>query len=126
MTKEKVSDNPALEMIKEQGDSGTSKIVTLPNGVRVSILPVSATLLDEVTARIVDPEPPMFFNEKKERDEPNPSDPDYLKELNANDRRRLVASFDVMTALTPSSFSASDVSIERIFAWGWGLWSNAP
>lgn len=94
--KEEKTANPALEMAKEQ-QSDTGKVYVLQNGTRISILPVSATLLDEVTARIIDPEPPMFFNENKQRDEPNPADPTYLKELSANERKRLVASLDVMT-----------------------------
>jgi len=96
MTKENDSVNPALEMAKEH-KSDTGKVYVLKNGARVSILPVSATLLDEVTARVIDPEPPMFFNENKQREEPNPSDPTYLRELAVNERKRLVASLDVMT-----------------------------
>src|SRR3989339_1798013 len=38
----------------------------------------------------------------------------------------LPASFDVITALTPLSFSAFDVSMESILAWAWGLCKRAP
>ena len=71
-------------------------IITLENGVRIRILPVSATLIDEVTSRIEDPEVPMWKNPDKDRDEPNPNDPKYIKALRDADRRRGVASMDAM------------------------------
>lgn len=97
MKQESKDQNPALELAKEQHSGGAGTVYNLPNGAKVAILPVSATLLDEVTARITDPEPPMWFNPAKEKDEPNPMDPGHIKALAAADRRRLVASFDVMT-----------------------------
>ena len=88
--------NPALELIKDVS-KGEDKVLTLPGNIQVMVMPVSATLLDEVTSRIVDPEPPMFYNEQKDREEPNPLDPSFIKELQANERKRQVAIMDVMT-----------------------------
>jgi hypothetical protein len=87
--------NPALEVSKEILKGNNEPIVLL-SGIRINILPVSATLLDEMSSRIVDPEPPVVYIEAKDRHEPNPNDPDYLKELAANDRRRNTAAFDIM------------------------------
>jgi hypothetical protein len=52
--------------------------------------------VDEVTNRIQDPEVPIWHNEEKDRDEPNPSDPDYLKALEDANRERGVAAIDTM------------------------------
>lgn len=94
--KKENSANPALELSKELG-SEKDNVFSLPGGIEVMVLPVSATLLDEVTSRVVDPDPPMFHNEQKDRDEPNPLDPNYIKALQTNERKRQVAIMDIMT-----------------------------
>ena len=90
--------NPALDVAKEvlQGNQDTTEDILLPSGVQIKILPVSATLLDEMSSRVVDPEPPMVYIEAKDREEPNPSDPEYIKQLEENERKRNVAAFDIM------------------------------
>jgi hypothetical protein len=89
--------NPALEMAKEAQDSNTGNVpYTLADGTRIAILTVSATLLDEVASRIVDPPVPQRFNPDKGKDEEYPLDPEYHRQLAANERRRNTAAMDVM------------------------------
>jgi hypothetical protein len=85
----------ALDVAKERSD-GTEVTVALPYGVQGTIVPVPPQLVDEVTNRIKDPDIPMWTNEDKGRDEPNPSDPDYLRELEEANRARGIAAIDTM------------------------------
>lgn len=71
-------------------------IIELAIGGRAKLLPVSATLLEEVNNTIAIPEPPMQMNEDKGREQPNPTDPDYIKAVEAANRKRGVAAMDVM------------------------------
>lgn len=95
MTGNKNGSNPALSVAKDAKGTSNEPIV-LPGGARINIMPVSATLLDEVSSRVVDPSPPMVYIESKDREEPNPLDPMYIKELERNERRRNVAAMDIM------------------------------
>jgi hypothetical protein len=70
--------------------------VTLPNGVRIRVNGVAASLIDAVTSRIREPEIPMAYIQDKEREEPNPSDPKYQKELEEIGRKRGIAAIDAM------------------------------
>jgi hypothetical protein len=88
--------NPALEVTKEFATGKEDEPIVLPNGVRIEILPVSATLLDEMSSRIEDPVVPMWYNEKKDKEEENPLDPGYKKALEEAERKRNVAAFDIM------------------------------
>jgi hypothetical protein len=74
-------------------DDGRIKLST---GYAAKILPVSASLIDQVTAKIVDPEIPMWMNEDKGREEPNPGDPAYLAALDAAARERGIAAMDAL------------------------------
>jgi hypothetical protein len=85
----------AIDVAKERSD-GLEVTVDLPYGVKGIIVPVPPQLVDEVTNRIQDPEVPIWHNEEKDRDEPNPSDPDYLKALEEANRARGVAAIDTM------------------------------
>lgn len=49
------------------------------SGVRVRIKGVSPSLIQDVISRIKPPKIPIWYNEKKGRDEPNPNAPDYLQ-----------------------------------------------
>ena len=66
------------------------------NGLSIRIEPVPINLLDDVTSRIKDPKPPMVFIKDKDRDEPNPDDPDYLSALEDADNVRNRAAMDAM------------------------------
>ena len=90
--------SPVVETAKQRMASNgyEPEIITLKTGDRVELLPVSASLIDEVTSRIEEPEIPMWHNKEKDRDEPNPSDPKYLKELEGIERKRGIAALDAM------------------------------
>lgn len=89
--------NPAVESAKFLAGRGDEEIIsTTSGGIRVRLVPVSATLIDEVVSRVKDPDVPMWMNPDKNREEPNPSDPNYLKELAEADRKRGVAAMDAM------------------------------
>lgn len=68
----------------------------LTTGIVGRIVPVGASLIDDVVASIADPKPPMFFNEDKGREEENPVDPDYLEALEAAQRQRAVAALETL------------------------------
>lgn len=92
-----MSNNKAVEVAKEIASQNNSDGTrTLSTGVRVRIHPVSTALLDEVANRIKDPDVPMWHNEDKGRDEPNPNDPTYNRQLADANRQRGVAVMDAM------------------------------
>jgi hypothetical protein len=89
--------SPAVEVARENSsDNGDGRIVTLSDGRKARLIPVSATLIDEVTTRIKDPEVPMIYLEEKGRSEPNPSDPIYLEKMSEANRERGIAAIDAM------------------------------
>lgn len=81
----------AHETLKNKED-----FVILSTGDKAIVHPVSLTLISEVTSRVKDPDVPMFFNEQKGREEPNPNHPDYIRALQEADNQRGIASLDAM------------------------------
>jgi hypothetical protein len=79
---------------REETDTGG--IVTLSTGVRVKVHAVAASLIDQVTAKIHDPDPPKWYNEDKGREEPNYSDPVYIRDLGEAERARGIAAMDAL------------------------------
>lgn len=94
MTDEKV--NAALQVAKavavDQGDG----IVTLSTGYRARLKPVATSLVTDAIGLIKDPPVPVWHNPDKDRDEPNPFDPEYNRIVAANDTLRGAATMDVM------------------------------
>ena len=84
----------AIEVSKERRDGSEPDIIELPYGVTAKIVPVPPQLIEEVTSRIKNPEVPKWHNEEKDRDEPNPNDPAYLKALAEAETLRGIASVD--------------------------------
>jgi hypothetical protein len=93
MTNQKAAVEVAKEIAQEQP---SSTIRTLTSGVRVRLATVSTALLDEVTNRIKDPDVPLWRNEDKGRDEPNPLDPKYVRDLAEANRQRGIAVMDAL------------------------------
>ena len=86
-------------MSKGKNDKTIAKageIIVLSTGVKARITAVAATLIDDMVSRVETPEPPLWMNPEKEREEPNPQDPQYLKELNAAYKRQGTATLDAM------------------------------
>lgn len=89
-TSQKVS--PAVEEAKsrrkkaKRGDE-----IELSTGVRIKLTGVPPALLEDVVARVKEPKVPTWHNPDKDREEPNPNDPEYIKALNEVERERSVA-----------------------------------
>lgn len=86
----------AVKVAKDRAAGNHAGIVTLRNDVRVKLVPVSTALLDEVTSRIEQPEVPVWHNEAKGRDEPNPDDPRYVRAMEEYNRQRGLAVMDAL------------------------------
>lgn len=88
-------ESPALQVAKEQ-KTAEAGVHVLSTGVRVRFHPVAAGLVAEVSGRVQNPEVPMWHNPEKDRDEPNPNDPDYLAALSRANIERGNASMDAL------------------------------
>ncbi len=85
--------SPAVAAARERQQDA---IRIMSSGVRVRIVPVSATLVDEVMHRVPLPQVPMWHNPENEREEPNPNDPAYVYAQQQAERDRGVASLDAV------------------------------
>lgn len=89
--------NAIVEVARERSeDENLDGIVTLSTGVQVKVHAVAASLIDQVSAKIHDPEPPMWYNEDKGREEPNYADPRYQRGLAEAERKRGIAAMDAL------------------------------
>lgn len=87
--------SPALELAKEKHEQpDETDVVILRGGVSARLVPVSATLIDNINSRIPDPEVPVQMIEEKGREEPNPLDPRYKQALIEADQKRTAAVLD--------------------------------
>jgi hypothetical protein len=93
--KSKKSTRAAVDAKKELSRDGVRTVV-LSTGYKVRLKPVAASLIDQVVGQIKDPEVPMWMDESKGREEPNPSDPTYLAQMKEADRSRGIAAIDAM------------------------------
>jgi hypothetical protein len=88
------AESPVVAVAHERQD-GTG-IVTMSSGVRVRLHPVSSALVTKVMMEIKEPVVPNWWNAEKERDEPNPSDPAYLRAVQAAENERGINALDAM------------------------------
>jgi hypothetical protein len=91
-----MSKSPAAVVASERRAGPKDGIVTLSTGVRARLRAVSPTLIYDVTRRIQDPAIPMQYIEDKGREEPNPTHPEYLREVERADRERGTAANDTL------------------------------
>ena len=77
---------------REKEDDG---VRTLSTGVRARIVPVSQSILQDAIQLVREPPVPTWYNEEKERDEPNPMDPAYLEAMQDHEREQARVTFDV-------------------------------
>jgi len=91
-----ISDNPAVKTAKARTQETSPEGTILSTGVRVRFRSVSASLIDEVRSRIKDPDVPILYDEEKDRELPNPSDPTYLHQLEEAEDARNKATSDAM------------------------------
>ena len=59
-----------------------AKEVVLTSGVKVRLVSVPSMLVLALTRQIKEPTVPMWHNDQKDRDEPNPLDPAYVQAVN--------------------------------------------
>jgi len=80
---------PAVEIAKrQQAGDGT---VTLSTGVRVRLRPIPPGTMQEARMSVALPKVPVWINPDKNREEPNPNDPDYLDALVECNHQRIQA-----------------------------------
>lgn len=95
--KTNVATLPAVEAAQEQRTQiETGGVRVLSTGIRVRLKSVSASLIDEVRARIKDPDVPTVYDSEKDRELRNPNDPAYLRALEEADELRGRAATDAM------------------------------
>lgn len=71
------SSNQIMHSISD--DKRAPRVFTTRNGVQLRLRSVSPFLVLEAQKRIVKPTEPMWYNEAKSREEPNPLDPAYVR-----------------------------------------------
>ena len=89
------TENPVLAVARDFIPTANTPVM-LSTGIQAILKPVSATLIDSVTSKIIDPDPPTVYDKDKEREFSNPDDPAYVNQLNANARLRGLAALDAM------------------------------
>ncbi len=90
-------DKPVVAVAKERrGNEDEGGIVTMSSGVRVRLVAVAPSLIDEAMARVPDPEVPIWIDPDKDREVPNPNDPAYLRACADAIKTRARASTDAL------------------------------
>jgi hypothetical protein len=92
----KKSASVAVQVAKSMRGNIPTEPIKLSTGYWALITPVSAPLIDEASSRVPEPRPPTVFVDDKGREEENPNDPDYLRELERLDVERSMAAIDVI------------------------------
>lgn len=87
--------NPAVDAAKENHNAQADYQVNV-DGVKYRLRAVAPALMDAVTNKIEVPTVPLWHNPEMDRDEPNPSHPDYIKALDEANRRRGIATYDAL------------------------------
>lgn len=81
-TKQAAAMRVAAEATAEEKESRVvPETVTLSNGIVLKVKPVPPFLVRAAVTKLEKPKIPFFHNDEKGRDEPNPSDPAYLDDL---------------------------------------------
>jgi hypothetical protein len=97
MVQKQTGVSPAVPVAKGKANlDNENNVVMLAGGVQAKLVPVSASLIDEVTSKVKDPQIPMWHNPEKDRDEPNPNDPIYLAAVAEVGKARSTAAIDAI------------------------------
>lgn len=92
-----MTESPAVEVAKERREAeGQAGVVTLSTGVRARLVPVSASLIDEVRSRVRAPKVPVWHNPDNDRDEENPLDPEYRRAVGEYEQALGLAAMDAL------------------------------
>jgi hypothetical protein len=76
--------------------SKVDEVTTLSTGVKAIVRPVPAYLVDKMVSEIKVPNPPKQFDEVKQREEENPFDPVYLKQIEDANREKGLVTMEAM------------------------------
>jgi hypothetical protein len=117
--KKKIEASPAVGLAKRNRSSILGNAIRLSTGVWVKITPVSPGLLDEAQSFVQDPEVPMWYNEDKDRHEPNPNDPAYHDALLRAEQKRSLAVIDaiIMFGIDLVNEDGSPTTVPTDLAW---------
>jgi hypothetical protein len=105
---------PATEVIAEAAqvasslNGGRGGTVRLGNGVVLKLRPVAPLAIREAAIRGNPPQIPIVHLADKDRDEPNPNDPDYLRANQEYAARQLFQVSDVLMLMGSEFVSAPD------------------
>ena len=72
--------HPVVELAKERSQGKSVHSFTV-DGVCIRLVGVPSGTIQDAISRIKVPDVPTWYNPDKDRDEPNPNDPSYLKAL---------------------------------------------
>jgi len=86
----------ATQAVIDQIKESVSDEYTLSTGIRVKLKPVSIELLRSVASKIKEPTVPMVMNQDKGREEPNPDDPEYKRQVATTNEAQFMAVLDVV------------------------------
>lgn len=90
-----MSKSPAVQMAK---DTRTQENIIEINayGIKVRLVPVTSSMIDDMMSAIPEPKVPLWHNEERNRDEENPNDPTYIKAVSEYEKARGAAAMDGM------------------------------
>jgi hypothetical protein len=91
-----VSENPAVQVARENQPDNKQEWHNFSTGYRGRIKTVSPSLIDFVVNKVEAPKVPTWHNEERDRDEPNPSDPNYIESMEKYSRDRGIAAMDAI------------------------------
>ena len=85
-----------VNVAKEVNNDSAKREFISSTGVKIKIMAVAPGLIQKVLGQIKDPVIPMWMNPDKEREEPNPHDPNYQQALQEVTEKRAEASMNTM------------------------------
>ena len=89
--------NAAINAVRDRKSGyDPDRIYTLATGVRAKLRAVPAALITDATSRIKEPQVPMWENKDKGREELNPNDLQYLREVEEYNQAQGNAALDTM------------------------------
>ena len=96
MSSKDIAGKEVVSTAKKNAEVGGLGEHVLSTGVRVRIVPVGARLLTESMARVPEPEVPMFFDEHRQKEIPNPDHPSYTRALEEREMKQTNVAMDAL------------------------------
>jgi len=87
-----VSEAVAVKKKRSKDDA-----LTLSTGVRARLVGVSQSVIQDALGMTEEPEVPIWKHPEKDREEPNPNDPKYLRAMEEYGRERMRVVFDTLS-----------------------------